>query len=522
MTTQIIPAAATWRRILTVTLTTAFAGFAALTPPDTGAAEPKRGGTLTVGLAQDPAVIDPIRTGTFTERQLSTPIYEALFDIDTAGKAVPVLAESFTVSDDGKTWRLKLRSGIKFHDGTPFNAEAVVANFERTRNPANRCRCLSSMREIKDVKAIDTNTVEITLSMANASLPTILADAPGIMVSPTAFKADPNGIGIKPVGTGPFKFVEWQRNSRIVVEKNPDYWRPGKPYLDQIVFRGYQNGETREIAFQAGQTDIIMQPSFRFLSTARKDKRSQVFEPAGFGTDGVYLNLKKPPLDDIRVRRALAYGMDRDLLIRTLGFGIPTPAYSPFGKGMAIAQPVADYPKFDPAKAKALIAEYGKPVAFTLQFNNSPETRHLVQSLQEMWAKAGIKVELQPLDQNRIVQNMTSKQFEASLYRFTGRADPHTNTYPFLHSAFAEVNPSSNYGGIANKRVDELLEQGMATIDEAKRKQIYAELARVLNSEVFAHAYLYNVTDMIVAKKQVKGLQVVPDGLVRFAEMWRE
>ena len=106
MTTQMSPAAATWRRILTVTLTTAIAGFAALTPPDTGAAEPKRGGTLTVGLAQDPAVIDPIRTGTFTERQLSTPIYESLFDIDTAGKAVPVLAESFTVSDDGKTWRL--------------------------------------------------------------------------------------------------------------------------------------------------------------------------------------------------------------------------------------------------------------------------------------------------------------------------------------------------------------------------------------------------------------------------------
>ncbi|WP_326536549.1 ABC transporter substrate-binding protein [Pseudorhodoferax sp.] len=488
-----------------------------------GAAEPKRGGTLSIGLAQDPAIVDPIRTGTFTERQLSTPVYEALFDIDPKGNAVPFLAESFTVSDDLKTWRIKLRPGVKFHDGTPLDAAAVAANFERTANPANRCRCLVQMTDFKEWKVIDPLTVEIVLTGANAGLPTILADAPGIMVSPTAFKADPQGVGTKPVGTGPFKFVEWVRNSRFVVERNPDYWQKGKPYLDKLVFRGMQNSETREAAFKSGQTDIILQPSMHFISTMKTDKRHVVLSPAGFGSEGVYLNAKKAPLDDIRVRWAVAHAIDRDLLNRTLGFGVPTPAYSPFGRGMAtIKQPVDVYPKYDPAKAKALLAEYGKPVAFTLSYNNTPETRHQVQSLQEMWAQVGIKAELVPLDQNRLVQNMSSKQFEASIYRYTGRADPDSNTYGFFHSRSAEINPSSNYGGYASKAVDDLLEQGRATADPAKRAAVYSDLARVLVKEVMPYAYLNTVTDTIVIKPYVKDLTVVPDGLVRFAAMWRQ
>jgi ABC-type transport system substrate-binding protein len=487
------------------------------------AAGPKPGGTLSIGLAQDPAIVDPIRTGTFTERQLSTPVYEPLFDIDPSGKAVPFLAESFTVSDDVKTWRIKLRPGIKFHDGTPLDATAVLANLERTSNPANRCRCLPQMADFKEWKAIDALTVEIVLKTPNAALPTMLADAPGIMVSPTAFKADPQGIGTKPVGTGPFKFVEWVRNSRFVVERNPDYWQTGKPYLDKLVFRGMQNTETREAAFKSSQTDIILQPSMHFISTMKGDKRHQVLSPAGFGTEGVYMNAKKPPLDDIRVRWAVAHAMDRELINRTLGFGVPTLAYSPFGKGMAsVKQPVADYPKYDLAKAKALLADYGKPVAFSLSYNNTPETRHLAQSLQEMWAKAGMKVELTPFDQNRLVQNMSSKQFDATIYRYTGRADPDANTYPFFHSKFAEINPSANYGAYANKRLDELLEQGRSTFDASKRSEIYSEFARVLVKEVMPYAYLNNVTDTIVIKPHVKDLTVVPDGLVRFVNMWRQ
>jgi peptide/nickel transport system substrate-binding protein len=484
------------------------------------AQEPKRGGTLTVGLAQDPPIVDPIRTGSFTERQFAIGIYESLLDIDEKGQAVPFLAESFTVSDDVKTYRVKLRPNVKFHDGTPLDAAAVVANLERTRNPANGCRCLSLLGDLVEVKAVDPLTVDFVLSGANASFPTILADAPGIMVSPTAFKADPKTIGTNPVGTGPFKFVEWIRGSRFVMTRNTDYWRPGLPYLDQVVLRGIQNTETLQAAFLSGQTDIIIQPSLQFIAQMKKDKKYIVLQPGGFGYDGVYMNLSEPPFDDQRVRQAIAQSMDRELLRKTLAFGIPQLGYSPFGPGMtAVFQPVPNYPKYDPAKAKDLLAAYGKPVTFTLQYNNSPGTQRLAQSLQEMWGQVGMKVELQPVDQNRIVQNMSSKQFVASLYRFTGRADPHINTYSFFHSKFADVTPSSNYGHYKNPKIDELLEKGVATADPAKRKEIYGELSKIL-AEDLPYAYLFYVADSIVLSRRVKGVAEVPDGLVRFGSIW--
>ncbi len=485
------------------------------------AQQPKYGGTLTVGLAQDPLMVDPIRTGTFTERQFATPVYESLFDIDAKGNAVPFLAESYTVSDDQKTWRLKLRSGIKFHDGTVLDANAVVANLERTRNPENRCRCLTSLEDVVDVRAIDAQNVEIVLKRPNAAMATILADAAGVMVSPTAFKARPKEISTNPVGTGPFKFVEWIRGSRYVVEKNPDYWQPGKPYLDKLVFRGIQNTVTLEAAFQSGQTDILFQPSFRFVSQMEANKAYTVLHPAGFGSEGVYFNLQVPPLDDIRVRQAVAHAIDRDLLRKTLAYGVPTLAYSPFGPGMNVPQPQDSYPKYDLEKAKALIADYGKPVAFTFQYNNTPTTNQFAQSLQEMWGKAGIKVELEPLDQNRLVQNMSSKQFVSALYRFTGRADPHYNSYTFFHSQFADVTPSQNYGGYKNPKVDALLDQGMATIEPDKRMAIYGEVAKMLAQDL-PYAFTYNVTDSIIVNKKAKGITVIPDGLVRFANVWRD
>ncbi len=487
------------------------------------AAEPRRGGTVVVSLAQDPAVIDPIRTGTFTERQLSTPVYEPLFDIDPSGKPVPLLVDTFTVSGDLKTWTFKLKPGIQFHDGTALDAAAVIANFDRTRNPANLCRCLSSWADFESYKALDAATVEIRMARPYVALPTVLADAIGIMVSPAALKADPKGVGTKPVGTGPFRFVEWVRNSRIVFERNPNYWRKGLPLLDRVEFRGVQNTETREASFKAGQADVILQPSMHFISQMKTDKRHFVLSPAGFGADGVYFNSKVPPLDDLRVRRAVAHAIDRELLKRTLWFNIGSPAYSPFGRGMTmVKQPVDFYPKYDPAAAKKLVADYGKPVEFKLQYNNDPQTRHLAQSVQEMLAAVGIRAELVPYDQNRLVQNMSSKNFEASFYRYTGRADPHTNSYPFLHSKFADRNPGNNYGSWSNKRVDELLEQGVSTADPVRRGEIYSELARVLARDVLPHAYLSVVSDTIVTKRQVKDLPVVPDGLVRFAGMWKE
>jgi len=484
---------------------------------------PKYGGQLTVGLAQDPSTVDPLRSYSYIERQFSAPVYEALFDIDAQGHAVPFLAQTVQANDDLTRWRIALRPGIRFHDGTPLDAAAVLANLDRTSNPENRCRCLGMLASFKSWKALDALTVEITLHAPNAAFPTIMADAPGMMVSPTAFNTDPQGIFTKPVGTGPFKFVEWVRNSRYVVERNPDYWQEGKPYLDRLILRGMQNYNTREAAFRAGQMDVMVWPTSEFVSKMLQDTRHVVLSPDGFGANGVYFNTAKPPLDDIRVRWALAHAMDRELLNRSMYFSIPTLAYSPFGRGITgIQQPQDIYPGYDLEKARALLAEYGKPVSFVLSYNNSPPILRFAQSVQQMWAQVGVQVTLQPLDQNRLVQNMLSKQFEASVYRWTGRADPDLNAYEFFHSRYAQVSPSLNYGGYANQRVDDLLERGRKTADPDVRAAIYSELARVLVQEVMPYAYTTNVNDVIVTKAYVKGIPVIADGLIRYADVWRE
>lgn len=487
------------------------------------AATPRSGGTLAVSFAQDPTLIDPLRLSSLTERQAAQPVYEALFEVDPAGRTLPGLAQAYTVSDDLRIWRIRLRPGIRFHDGTPLDAAAVAANFERTSNPANRCRCLTQMAEFKAWRVLDPLGIEIELKSANAALPDILAGAAGTLVSPTAFKADPQGISLKPVGTGPFRFVEWVRNSRIVFERNPHYWQAGLPYLDRLVLRGMQNSETREATFTAGQTDLLLLPSMHFAAQALRDGRLLVLRPAGLGAEGIYMNTRKPPLDDLRVRQAVAHAIDRALINRTLGFGLQTPAYSPFGPGLAgIRQPVAAYPRHDPARARALLAAYGRPVAFTLDYNNSPYSRHVVQSLQAMWKQVGIEVELVAHDQNRLIQNMSSHQFEASLFRFSGRADPHLNAYEFFHSKFAAVQPSANFGGYANPRLDELLEQGMATADPAQRAAIYSEVALVLARDVMPYAYLSVVADAVIARPSLRNLKMTPDGLVRLHEIWRQ
>ncbi|WP_157667681.1 ABC transporter substrate-binding protein [Comamonas serinivorans] len=475
--------------------------------------------TLSVALSQDPPSLDPLRIGSYTERQFAMPVYEALFAINPQGQPVPHLATSYTVSDDLKTWRFTLRDGVKFHDGTPLDAAAVVANLARAKDPANRCRCTAEMETIAGFKAIDGKTVEITLNQPNAVLPVALAGSVGTMASPTAFKADPASLANKPVGTGPFRFVEWIKNSRYVLEKNPDYWQQGKPQIDRLVLRGMQNTEPREAAFKSGQVDIVLQPSRNFIAQEQRTKTSVVYATSGPGTEGVYFNGTKPPLDDLNVRKAVAHALDRDLLVKTLGFGLPTLAYSPFGPTLKVAQPIQDYPAYDPAKAKALVAAYGKPVQFKFIVTNRPETRLLGQSIQQMLQKVGMQVELVPLDENRMIQSMVTKDFEASAFKYSGASDPHYNVYAFYYS---KRKSPSQYGSFVNARVDALIEQGMSTRDPATRAAVYSELAKVLATDVMPIAYTYNSLDLTAMKKNVKGYTHHADALVRFGDLRKE
>jgi peptide/nickel transport system substrate-binding protein len=481
---------------------------------------PKSGGTLTIGTEADPSSLDPLRLGSYVERQFAMAVFDTLFEVEPSGKIVPNLVASYTVSPDAKTYTLKLRQGVKFHDGTPMNAEAVVFNLDRVRNPANSCRCLANVSSISAVKAIDDSTVEIQLKAPFASLTAVLSDPAGMIASPTALKANPTGFGNEPVGTGPFKLIEWTKGARFIADKNKEYWREGRPYVDRLVYRGLQSNDAREATWMSGALDVMLYPSPKFITTARKDKRFVVLEPTGFGSQFIALNTTNPALSDVRVRRAIAHATNRDLVVKAVYHNTYKVATTPFGEGLPGLQPVKNYPEYNPAKAKALLAEYGKPVQIKLMSDNTPVALMGIQVLQQMWQNVGIKVELQTYDQARLVQTMLTHQFDSALFRWSGRPDPDLNVYGFFHSRNVGKT-SSNYVQYANPELDKLLDAGREEMDPAKRAAIYNKISQLLATEL-PYIFIYYVSVPIVTTPKVHGITLVPDSLVRVADVWKD
>jgi peptide/nickel transport system substrate-binding protein len=482
---------------------------------------PKSGGTLVIGTEADPSSLDPLRIGSYAERQYANAIFDTLLEVDPSGKIVPHLVTSYEVSPDGKTYTLKLRPGVKFHDGTAFDAEAVVFNLNRVRDPKNACRCLGNVTAVTSVKALDPQTVEIGLSSPYVSFPAILADTPAMMASPAALKANPTAFGNEPVGTGPFKFSSWTKGSRFIAEKNPDYWKQGRPFTDKVEFRGLQNSETREATMRSGALDILVQPTPKFTAAAKRDKKYVVLEPSGFGTLFLALNVKNPQLSDVRVRRALAHATNRDLLLKAIFQNLLKPATTPFGYGFPGLSQVKNYPEFNPAKAKALLKEYGKPVSIQLMGDNTPFTQLTITAVQQMWQSVGVKVELKVFDQARLIQNMLSHDFQSALFRWSGRPDPDLNVYGFFHSTVAARATSANYGQYASPEMDKLLDAGRQETDPAKRIAIYDQVSQLLANDL-PYIFLAYVSGPLISTPKVHGIPAVPDSIVRVAEVWKD
>ena len=479
---------------------------------------PRRGGTFTMALESDFSSLDPLRVNTFVERQVALAVMDPLFDVDNEGNIVPVLAAGYAILKKGRVYRVKLREGIRFHDGTPLDADAVVFNIDRVRDPNNAGRCLPLVRDIESVRAIDPHTLEFKLNAPSAVLPVVLADAPGLMISPTAANAAPGAVATRPIGAGPFMLAEWQPGQRIVLARNPNYWDAGKPYLDRIVFVPQSNEDSRQAALLSGEADAIQTPSPRFVAQARENSDLTVTTSAGLGSAFLMMNTRNPPFDDVRVRRAIAHATDRSLLLKDVFLGQYPLADSLLGPGMWAHAPVPDYPQYDPARAMGLLAEYGKPVSFTLGISASPLLTLTALAFQRMWREAGIEAEIRQIA--NFMQDAATHRFQMLLYRLSGRPDPDLNLYGMFSSRYAD-QPSSNYTQYANPTVDELLELGRLTLDPAKRKAVYARLNSILAADVPCFYLFHSTAHTVLARKAHPGPNL-PDGVLRLATAWKE
>ncbi|MGY1755232.1 ABC transporter substrate-binding protein [Blastococcus sp. SYSU D01042] len=486
------------------------------------AGDPVDGGSITVGLEAETNSWLP-GEGTFNQPGLNVAyaIYDPLMQRTEEGEVKPYLAESLESNEDLTEWTLTLRPGIQFHDGTPLDAEALKTVFD-TYLKAPSSRVAATLAEVNALDVVDELTVVYRLAETNAAFPDILTGASGWPFSPTAAAQFGPDAGANPVGTGPFTFVEWQRDSRLVLQKNENYWQEGLPHLDELIFRPIPDEDTRLASLQSGDIDVMQSLRQGTILRAREIDGVNNFEWLGSNSGGTTVNTSIAPFDDVRVRQALAHALDQEALIEVLGgAGVTPPSTQFFSEDSPYwSEKVAEaYPTYDVEKAQELYDDYindpersdGQPVgtqlSFTFQCPPDPSLNELSQIIQAFWGALGAQVELEQTEQAAWIQQMLARDYETGCTRVGGDNDP----YILLSQAF-QPGPL-NMTAFQSPEIDEQLEILKATADLDERKAAIEEIGLILNENV-PNTFAGGTLTVMAARDVVSNMDgwVFPDG----------
>ena len=479
------------------------------------AGDPKYGGSLVVGLDTDFPGFDALKTGSLGRPAATAMnlIGERLFDMDDDGNLIPVLGLSATPSADLKTWTIKLRKGVTFHNGTPFNADAVIHHWKRIMNPENRYRGRLVLQAIKSVNKADDYTIRYNL---HHPWPPLLSSLSSIR-SMTSYIPSPKAVdedkqNWEPVGTGPFMFKEWESWDRFVVVRNPNYWQKGKPYLDQIVFRPLPDPHTRMASLKSGQVDVIWTDRGNLIHKAMKDKSLVTYQSEGSGAMVLLLNCLRPPLDDARVRRALAHAWNQEIFLKMSIKNTIPPAQDPFGDTLKCDD--VGYRHHDIKRAKELLAEYGKPVEVVVKHTTTPRGREIAEFARQFFKKIGVTVKTSPSDY--LEQRMTILE---RTYQIVGWYMPGSRDLgPLLYIIFYSKSPW-NLTCYDNTEMDRLLLAQRRCTDPEKRKALLCAIARLLNEDA-PIIYCGGRHHYAFSRPEVKGITSIQGGIPRLSEVW--
>lgn len=485
--------------------------------PEGQAADPKYGGKITLVGELGARGFDAIKTRSLAGggRAVACLIMEKLFKRGKNDELIPVLGLSATNSEDGKTWTIKLRQGVKFHDGTPFNADAVVHHWERLLNPKNRFRGRLLIMPIASVTK--TGEFEVTFHLKHAWTPfttflTVPSGFTSLIPSPTAVE---NGLqNLSPVGTGPFAFKEWKRGNYFRVTKNPDYWQKGKPYLDEAVFRAIPDHATRYAALVSGQADMMITDRATHVKKLEKNKEFSKYPLIWRGAGIFALNNIKPPLDDVRVRTALALAWDQKRYISMSFKNIMPYTEHWFGNDFDCGD--VGYPSHNVEKAKQLLADYGKPVELEYVHTATNRGKEAGVIVQQMMKQIGVKITPVPSDFAGLIKRLMTKKFDMISWLIIGSHDMGPITRATLHS-----KSPWNVSGYANGEMDKLLMELQVSTDPKTRKEIKCRIARKVNSEV-PFLFIFGRTYYLFAKTHVKNvtLPVLGEEGLDISEVW--
>ena len=484
--------------------------------------DPVKGGSITVGIEAETNSWLPGKANFSNPGvNVALAIYDPLMRRDATGQLRPYLAQSVTSNDALTVWTVKLRPGVTFHDGTPLNAAAIKTVFD-TYIKATDSNLAASVKAVASVDAVDETTVVYNLSQPDAAFPDLLAGAVGWPFSPTAAAAAGADAGSKPVGTGPFVFDSWQRDSQLVVKANPNYWQEGLPYLDEIVFKPIPDEDTRIASLSSGDIDVLQSLRQSAITKVRKLDGVDSYEYLGNNSGSAIFNTKKPPLDDVRVRRAMALALDQEQLVDVLGGKGITPAqnqyFSPDSPYYSKAA-AAKWPTNKPAEAAALIKEYrddptrsdgkppGSPVAITFDCPPDPSLIELSQLYQAFWQAAGMDVNLNQVEQATHISQALKGEYQAKCWRVGSQDDPSR----IFSDAFGDG--PLNFTKFTDSRITEQVNLLKTTTELAARKKAVEKISLVL-AEMVPNTFTAGTLTLLAAQENVKNLDgwTFPDG----------
>ena len=477
----------------------------------------QRGGTLRVRLAGDLTSLDPAFNTTPPERHVLHQILNTVTGVDDKLHVVPELAESWKWEGD-TTLVLKLRKGVKFHDGTDFDAAAVKFNLDRLLDPETKSRMRGEIGEIKSVDVVDSHTVRLLLKYPSVGLLATLAQAPGMIISPASVKKLGKDIARQPVGTGPFKFVDWVRDDRITVERFDGYWEKGLPYLDKIVFRPIPDTSVAVVNLRTNTLDFIDGVEPKDVAGVKARKDLVFMESPGLNYYMIRLNMSQPPFDNKAVRLALAHSIDREALARGLFFGTVAVAAGPITPASwAYSKDLKGIGK-DLPKAKALLAEAGKQggLKFEMQMPPSPLFVRMGEAIKAQAAEAGLDITLAPTEAGKMMQNSLSHNYQAMLSFRTGREDPDGSTYRDFHS-----EGPFNRMKYSNPKMDALLVKARSTFSMDERKALYLQIQQLVIEDSPMVFLLVMPTGQAMTAK-LKGFTHYPTMEVYLKSAWLE
>lgn len=471
-------------------------------------------GTLMIGLSADPPKLDPSLSSALVDRQVMINIYDPLFQLNAASKLAPDLATGYSISKDGMTYTLRLRKGVRFQDGTPFNANAVKFNLLRNQlkiSPRN-----SSLSAIQSIDVVNAYTVKLQLSKPFSPLLGVLAGRAGMMVSPTAVQKEGANYLNHPVGTGPYKFVNRVKNSYIDLTANPYYWVKGEPHFANVEYKIFTDPNVELLNLQSGSVKIIDTVPPQQVGALAKTPGYVVINKPSFGYQGFYLNVKSTPFTNLYLREAVNAAINRKLLVASIFKGTASVGFSPFGSSSpAFIKSEDTPPAINFSAVRKLLAKGGKPhgFSFVMQTVASPLSVQIAEVLQSMLQPYGITMQIQQLDFGTLLNNSSNGGFQALALGWSGRLDPDQDIYSFFYTG-ALLN-SSNY---SNKTVDALLNQARMISNMSVRAKVYQKAMTIINHDS-PYVFLYHPNNVLAFSSSIKGFVYVPDGLIRVANL---